>query len=390
MKTSVMFLLGSGVSIPAGFPGTLEITSQVFTGNNIILRTDGRYYLADNSSDLEKNWTHDYLPKVLSLHQSIKELMESYDKEEPLNYEILYYFIQQLDAYESGDLLNMALYPFINQIKERMQLTNSEPTRFIEEVFSEAEKYIRHTVWRKLVKPVDKHQHLAFLSDAINDEDTLLVNVATLNHDLLIEKHLTDKKINFCDGFGSPINGVRYWANQFADKNNLLKVHGSINWFTLQPHDGDWFDQQIGIVLDGDIDYAKSPTGGLMRSIPEKEPKILIGTFNKVYEYTESIFSDIYYQFRSLLSKSKNLVVSGYSFGDKGVNNAILEWLYTDRQNKIIVIHPHPNTLIEDTARMAIRKAYTGIAKNNFVTIPKYIQDTSWKEIKAKVVSTPN
>jgi hypothetical protein len=27
------------------------------------------------------------------------------------------------------------------------------------------------------------------------------------------------------------------------------------------------------------------------------------------------------------------------------------------------------------------------MAKNNFVTIPEYIQDTSWKEIKEKAVS---
>lgn len=380
-----MFLLGSGVSMPAGFPGTTDITNQIFTGNNIIRHTDSRYYLADNPSDLESPRTNGYLSNVLSLLKSIRELMGSYNKQEPLNYEILYYFIQQLHAYESGDLLNMALSPFINQIKAGMQLLDVEPI----DVFSEAENYIRHTVWRMLFNPLNHDHHLAFLSDAINDEDTHMVNVATLNHDLLIEKHLTDMKISFCDGFGSPMNGVRYWENQFAGKNNLLKVHGSINWFTLKPDDGDWFDERLGIVLDNDIDHAKSPTGTRMRSLPEKEPKILIGTFNKIYEYTESIFNDIYYQFRALLGKSNTLVVSGYSFGDKGVNNAILEWLYRNRQNKIVVIHLNPRELLGDTARSAIRKAYAGIAKNNFVTIPKYIQDTSWNEIKAKVVSIP-
>ncbi len=236
-----------------------------------------------------------------------------------------------------------------------------------------------------LARPVDKHQHLAFLSDAINDKAAFVVNVATLNHDLLIEKHLSDKGIHFCDGFGSSISGVRYWENNFSEKNNLLKVHGSIDWFTFEPDDGDWFDDRIGIVLDGDIDHAKSPTGRLMRSTSEKEPHILIGTFNKIYEYTESIFSDIYYKFRSLLSKSKSLIVSGYSFGDKGVNTAILEWLYKDRQHKIVVIHPDPENLLSHNARVAIRKAYSGIAHNNFLTIPKYIQDTSWKEIKEKL-----
>lgn len=209
-----MFLLGSGVSIPAGFPGTFDITSQVFSGNNIVRHTDSRYYLADTPTELEKQLTNDYLSNILSLLQSIKELMETYAKQEPLNYEILYYFIQQLHTYESGDLLNMALFPFLKEIKARTQLLDVDPI----DVFSEAENYIRHTVWRMLVKGIDQHQHLAFLSDAINDEDIHTVNVATLNHDLLIEKHLTDMKINFCDGFGSPINEVRYWENHFAGK----------------------------------------------------------------------------------------------------------------------------------------------------------------------------
>lgn len=390
MKSSIMFLLGSGVSLPAGFPGTGEITSQVFSGNKIIRHTDSRYYLKENPTDYEKQLTDGYLTNVLSLLQTIRELMGTYNKQEPLNYEILFYFIQQLYAYESGDLLNMALTPFLNQVKANVQLTQNElynePVRYID-VFSEAENYIRHTVWRKLVHAVDRHNHLTFLSDAINDKGDFTINISTLNHDLLIEQHLTDKRINYCDGFGSPTNGVRYWENHFEDRNNLLKIHGSINWFTLKPDDGDWFDERIGIVLDGDIDHAKSSSGGLMRSIPEKEPKILVGTFNKIYEYTESIFSDIYYHFRELLGKSKSLVVSGYSFGDKGVNTAILEWLYTDRQHRIIVIHRDPDELLRHTAKMAIRKAYTGVAKNNFVTIPKYIQDTSWKEIKEKLVS---
>lgn len=384
MKTPIMFLLGSGTSLPAGFPSTNDITSQVFSGNNIIRATDSRYYLKDSPNEIEKHWTDGHLSNVLVLLQIIKNLMASYEKEEPLNYEIIYYFIQQLNAYESGDLLNMALYPFVSQVKEKLQLNSSTPIRFIE-VFGEAENYIRHIVWRKLSTSTDKHTHLTFLSDAINDKGIGKVNITTLNHDLLIERHLKAKTINYNDGFGKAINGVRYWENNFSSKNNLLKVHGSVNWFNLQPDNGGWFDERIGIVLDGDIDHPKSPTGHLMRSMPDKEPYILVGTFNKIFEYTESVFSDIYYQFRVLLKGTKRLIISGYSFGDKGVNSAILEWLYSDKQNKIIVIHKNPETLLGDTARLAIRKAYSRGAKANFVTIAKYIQNTSWAEIKSKL-----
>lgn len=383
-KKSVVFLLGSGTSIPAGFPSTTNITDQILSGDGVIRHTDSRYYLRQDPSPLETYETERYLTQIISLIEIIKQLMESYDKEETLNYEIIYYFIQQLYEYESGDLLNMALYPFIQKVKNRLNQSIQPEPRYID-LFREAENYIRHTVWGKLSIQPTKYEHLSFLSDAIKDPDIDVVNVGTLNHDLLIETHLEQNGIAFNDGFGNAINGVRYWENKFGTTDNILKLHGSINWFNLSPDDGDWFDDKIGIVVNNDIDHAKSLTGSMMRSLPEKEPRILIGTFNKIYEYSDNIFSDIFYLFRDSLKKSQSLIISGYSFGDKGINNAILDWLYTDRENRITVIHRNPDDLLINRARSAFRKAYSGVAKNNFLFIPKSIEDTNWAEIKTKI-----
>ncbi len=175
---SVVFLLGSGTSMPAGFPSTGDITDQVFSGKNVIRHTDSRYYLQKNPSDLDIYETQRYLPKVISLLGVIKELMGSYNKEENLNYEIVYYYIQQLHDYESGDLLNMALYPFIHAVKDKLQIRLKNKPRFIE-IFGEAENYIRHTVWGKLAIPANNHTHLSFLSEATNDKDFKAVNIST-------------------------------------------------------------------------------------------------------------------------------------------------------------------------------------------------------------------
>jgi hypothetical protein len=40
----VAFLLGSGISIPAGMPSTREITDQVLSGEGVMRQTDGNYY----------------------------------------------------------------------------------------------------------------------------------------------------------------------------------------------------------------------------------------------------------------------------------------------------------------------------------------------------------
>ena len=65
--------------------------------------------------------------------------------------------------------------------------------------------------------------------------------------------------------------------------------------------------------------------------VGESMPLLLIGTFNKVAEYSRGIFLDLHHRFRSTLREADRLVVCGYSFGDKGINTAVIEWYYAKR-----------------------------------------------------------
>ena len=382
-----MFLIGSGVSIPSGFPSTKEITNLVLSGENIIRHTDSRYYINPSPTELEQHFTNEQLSNVLSLFKVIMDIMGEYNKPETINYEILFYFVVQLSDFESGNSVNMALYPFYKEVKTKYHSMTGKQIRFID-LFAEAENYIRHIVWRKLQSvQVTNFDQLTFLSDALKDKAFGPLNVATLNHDLLIESYLDKLKIKLHDGFGKPINGVRYWENNFKNENNLLKIHGSINWVTLRVDKGNWFTQKVGIVLDGDIDHPKNKDGVLMRSQPP-EPLILTGTFNKIGEYTGSIYSDVYSRFKSLLNHTNFLVVSGYSFGDKGINAAVTEWLFLNADHRIIVIHRDPKRLLNTDARRAIQRIANDIAPDNFISIPKMIQDTTWEDIKRALESS--
>ena len=49
-------------------------------------------------------------------------------------------------------------------------------------------------------------------------------------------------------------------------------------------------------------------------------PEMLIGTFDKMLEYTMGIYADLFAGFRAGLRRLDILVISGYSFSDKGVN----------------------------------------------------------------------
>jgi hypothetical protein len=84
-------------------------------------------------------------------------------------------------------------------------------------------------------------------------------------------------------------------------------------------------------------------------------PLILIGSFNKPLGYLLDPFREIHYRFWESLSTSTHLVICGYSFGDKEVNRVVLEWLLSNLDRQLVIVHPNRDELIEG-ARQGIRR----------------------------------
>ena len=78
------------------------------------------------------------------------------------------------------------------------------------------------------------------------------------------------------------------------------------------------------------------------------------------------------------------LIISGYGFGDRGINTLIIEWLYSSINHKILLINKNPRGLLE-SSRGSIRNKWL-IWKNSkrILFITKKIQNVTWKEIKNK------
>ena len=95
---------------------------------------------------------------------------------------------------------------------------------------------------------------------------------------------------------------------------------------------------------------------------------LLIGTFNKVSEYSKGIFRELHYRFRWMLHDADQLVVCGYSFGDKGINSEIIDWYYAKRERRFLVIHPDRDELVEN-ARGAIQKHWEEWEKKNSIQL---------------------
>jgi len=138
-----------------------------------------------------------------------------------------------------------------------------------------------------------------------------------------------------------------------------LKLHGSVDWFSFRPDNREsFFDDRIGIPVDGDHHHTRADDGTLQTALVGR-PWLLIGTFNKISEYTRAVFRELHYLFRSTISEADQMVVCGYSFGDKGINSEIIEWYYAKRGRRFVIIHPNRFELCNG-ARPAIRNKWDG------------------------------
>lgn len=137
---------------------------------------------------------------------------------------------------------------------------------------------------------------IKLLIEKFYDTQPRTVNFVTTNYDRVLEYVLSYYNFPFTDGFNGKMLSI-FDESRFQDKNNvnLVKVHGSLNWFEV----------------DGETRFMPSNT-------KEKIPKIIAPGKNKYKE------SSIYSPYRELIQKADNLIkatssflVIGFGFNDE-------------------------------------------------------------------------
>jgi len=393
----IAFLLGAGISIPAKFDSVNTLTDRVMRGVNAYRHSDSCYYINETTKSHQLDEHVEYILIFLRKLKRIFDSNQDYfsDNRRKINYEDLAYFCAQLNDNDLGEYENPALFPlvkiiyqFINKLNEKRRkdgLLVYEP----QDLFNEASNYIRDIVWRSLV---DNNQSLDYLSPLSNfcfDKDFNTIQVFTLNHDTLFEKHLSTRNICFTLGFGEAVNGVRYWNPTNLETSyvntKVVKLHGSINWFKYPPNKLSNQISSIGIPSNWDYQHTIGPDGTVQHP-NGSHPLFLLGTFNKILHYSKDIYADLFCYFRCTLRSIDTIIVSGYGFGDKGINSQIIEWMAESGSKRIIIIHKNPNYLFS-SARNAIRKnRYNWENQGRLKIITKFIHETSYDEIRNEII----
>ena len=397
MKTAV--LLGAGSSVAAGFPSTNDLTEHVLSGQGVWRHTDEAYYIQDTGPPDEA--TQFAKSMVRQLHFVAERYYSSYNGRHA-NYEDLYYLARQALDEETGELENPAIHSFVVELRNNVlpligvgNEIREGPRPYVQGVpydfqmlLREATNYIADIVCRRLChKPAPEFiNHLNVIANACRSVN--IASISTLCHDNHVETFLREQGLVLSDGFSEQENGVRYWNDDFSScgKIPFIKLHGSVDWFQLRPDYGDGYDERIGVVPDDvDQDHTKTDDGRLQIS-SDGRPLLLIGTFNKIQQYSSGIFRELHYHFRTALNAANQIVICGYGFGDKGINSEIIEWYYNVRGRRLIIIHQNPDSLVAN-ARGAIQKNWLDwIDSGSLVFVERPFEEINVEKLKKLIL----
>ena len=373
---NIAFLFGSGISIPAKIPSTSRITKIILESSEIVLGSAENFYFDDPTKTY---WSlYKDVPKrvQLFLNELKNEIQEYYGKKtRAVNYEDIYYLLDFIEfnyyQKEGNPAFKYLLKEFEPKIKKL--LTPLDPTLEVSldmnNILSESKKFIKQTVAKLLSKKAETFDGLKFLSEALSDTEFNSFDVFTLNHDFILEEFFESNKIDYNDGFQKNNESVDIWnPNIFKSdgKIKLYKIHGSVHW---QYYDTEsWEDNRI----------SKFPISLMEKFDTIANALILIGTHNKMSDYIKDLYLELYYRFYQSLNKHNCLVIIGYGFNDRGINQKIFNWLYNP-SNKIILIDPKL-----DEIRFKFPSYFFGNwdKNQNIKKIPHLIENVNWDSIK--------
>jgi len=228
-------------------------------------------------------------------------------------------------------------------------------------------------------KMVERFQECNGLLDLVNKHK--LVNIFSLNHDVMMEELCNFYHINFKDGFRKNIShnynliGKFKVATQlefteheldFLTSNdsgiNLFKLHGALDFFAIEDKKkylkvdsssfGGCLTSMVKIERHS-LNYCRrlKTKRGVNELIIEDDMgemqflrrSLLSGghKFKKIFEQIAPI--GLLEEFKFRIQDSQELVIIGYGFGDEHVNEVIFNYLNSGKELKVIICDPFRN-----------------------------------------------
>ena len=348
-RQSIAILLGAGFSAPKGYPIGNDMNENLLNFDDSALDFAPCGSLVTSTEDTKNTFQ---MGGVLNNHQKyyifckrlIKEYTEAHN--DIFDYEQFYDFIKTeeakqeryqrlcddlLDDCESYEHYLSNISHIYNQMAAHLLKDKTGKSWYDDEPFK--------------VNFYDGYNgFLTYLSELSRK---FIVNVHTLNHDLLFESFNNTGFINgnISDGFdeyGSEYYGIlehdhrnyncrlERYTGRYNTPIRLYKLHGSIDYVPFYRRDKNGFMKpekyikiKWGIGASNIIKGRKSKYGYDVSPF-EYHADFLTGTTSKIKRYDETLlFKKLFKKFRNNLSKANSLIIIGYGCKDKGINEII-------------------------------------------------------------------
>lgn len=363
IRPSLSILLGSGFSVPMGYPTAKDVSNKLldFDKNKDIdwvgklsTRTDNTPSYMDPHNEHSKQFCF------------CKELID-HEKNEVHNYEDFYDFLKAEANAPTYKYLNLFIRHYSNQDRD----ANDEYRQYLFAADSIYQQMVAETIRDKNnnqwydESTIDEieNSYDSFIHFLQEWSKKYVVNVHTLNHDLLFESFNKTDRLSglISDGFNesdSPFIGkchkddfeheVRLprYTGIFNTPIRLYKLHGSIDYMRCGKTNmnGVWSATDIvkirkGIKIDDDILRVDSKDNRQETYFSSSlHTDFLTGTTSKIIKYNDPLlYKPNFELFKKNLKNADILIIIGYGGCDSAINEMILEHFKFNKNKSYII-----------------------------------------------------
>ena len=360
---SISFLLGAGFSAPKGYPIGNGMNNGLlnFDDKDVDFSPSGELVISKNGRKPQFQ-----IEGVYNVHQKYfifcKRLIKEYSiaHDGKFDYELFYDFIKSdevkekryqvlcddlLSEFESFEYYLFNVPHIYNQMAEYLLKDREGKNRYDDEPFK-----INNVDWY--------NGFLDYLSQLSHE---YIINVHTLNHDLLFESFNNTGYINnsISDGFdeyGSEYYGklihdnrtyhcrLERYTSRYNTPIRLFKLHGSLDYVPFYREVENGFmipDKYVKIkwgIGASDIMKSRKSKIGYDVSPFEYHADFLTGTTSKIQRYNEPLlFKKLFKRFKKNLRQADKLIIIGYGCKDEGINEIIKEYFDYNHKPSFIV-----------------------------------------------------
>lgn len=294
------FLVGAGLVADAGLPTAPTLTAKL------------KAYLGERTADGDAEAKrllsiYNFIVGGIRFQRGILDL----DPDEPIDIEQLAGALSLLQTRSQSPLA-----PYVSGWHQRLSELERDQPHLLQRLSDVVYQRLEH--WLTVSSP-DQIKYISRLARFVQPETGL--DIFSLNYDMCIERAITDFTSNgIVNGFSE--SGWRP-DSYAAEGIRLFKLHGSLDWVD---------DEVYGICSLEHPPHAESA------DLEGSAPLLIFGTDAKVTG--RDPFLTLLYQFSVRMDRADVLVVIGYGFGDRYLNEVLEQRMRSNPRLRLIAVSP--------------------------------------------------